>query len=139
MGVSTDAILAFGFDLGEELPESLMGDNEHFDFDEWFESQVFDVSPPDHEDYQRDWPEYWQAKRSAIAALPYEVITHCSYDYPMYFLAARGSDTRAKRGYPAGVSTPDVAPATIEAMRKFCDDYGIQWERPRWMIFSLWG
>lgn len=138
MGISTNAILAFGFDLGEELPESLLGDSEYFDFEEWFASNKFSEAEPPHGDYDRDWPDYWRRKREAIAALPYDVISHCSGDYPMYFLAARGTDLTASRGYPAKVVMPEISSDAIEAMRQFCTEAGIEWKEPDWHIFSMW-
>jgi hypothetical protein len=54
----------------------------------------------------------------------------------MYFLAVRGTSTRASRGYPEVVNTdsPNYA-----AMKEFCERYSIQWQEPQWHIFSLWG
>jgi len=66
-------------------------------------------------------------------------VTHCSYDYPMHFLALRGTKTRAARGYPQAVTAEAPSPEQIAAMRQFCEQYGIEWHEPAWHIFSLWG
>ncbi len=40
MGVSTNAILAFGINLGEDLPDAFTADEgESFDFEEWLQKR----------------------------------------------------------------------------------------------------
>jgi hypothetical protein len=148
MGVSTDAILAFGFNLldEEESLAALFGeqskddDGEAFEFDDWIARQAGATYPEGHSGINS--PEYraYAAKRdAAIAACPVEIITHCSYDSPMYFLALRGTETRAWRGSPKAVETPPPAPEQIDAMLAFCVSHRIEWKEPAWHIFSLWG
>ncbi len=149
MGVSTDAIPAFGFDLGDEEDSSLASrfgepekgdDEESFDFDEWIARKAGAIYPVGHSGIKSPkYEEYWAKRNAAIAACPVEVITHCSYDYPMYFLAIRGSESRARRGYPQRVADSDPSPEMIIAMRSFCDVHGIAWQEPAWHIFSMWG
>lgn len=138
MGTSTDAILAFGFDLGEELPEALTAMPE--DEDDSWEFEAWAAARAGLEPWSESRPDdYWERRRAAIAATPYDLITHYSYDYPMYFLAARGTEVRAYRGTPKEIDTPEIPSATIDAMRAFCAEFGIEWQEPRWHIFSLWG
>jgi hypothetical protein len=149
MGVSTDAILAFGFDLGDAEDMSLAErfgaaerdeDEEDFDFDDWIARQAGAIYPAGHSGI--DSPEYraYSEKRdAAIAACPVEVITHCSYDYPMHFLALRGTERKAWRGHPVKVETPAPDASRLAAMRAFCEQHGIEWQEPAWHIFSLWG
>lgn len=147
MGTSTDAILAFGFDLGECEDEGIaamfrveLEGDEIFDFDEWLATRAGAVYPEGHSGI--DSPEYQTysaARKLAIDRCPVELVTHCSYDYPMYFLALRGSETRAWRGSPKAVSTPQPTQEQIDAMRSFCVDIGLPWQEPAWHIFSLWG
>jgi hypothetical protein len=131
MGGSTDAIIAFGFDLGEELPESLMtdaDDGESFDWWNWLDIYL---GLGEEENYN--------VRSNARKSFPVEFITHCSYDYPMYFLAARGTKQVATRGHPTEVKMAEETPEQIQAMRDFCSKFGIQWREPSWQIFSLWG
>ena len=151
MGVSTHAILAFGFDLGEAEDKSLAErfgaapdddeDGESFEFDDWIARQAGAIYPEGHSGI--DSPEYRaysEARDAAIAACPVEIITLCSYDYPMYFLALRGKKQRAWRGSPVVVDTTAAPDAyRIASMRKFCEEHGIDWQEPQWHIFSLWG
>lgn len=144
MGVSTDAILAFGFDLGDDedvsLAERFGADSEDFDFGDWIAAQAGAVYPEGHSGIESpEYTAYWETRQAAIEACPVEVITHCSYDYPMYFLAVRGTESRAWRGHPQAVTTGEVAPEKVAAMREFCEKHGIEWKEPRWHIFSLWG
>lgn len=133
MGTSANAILAFGFDLGEELPEALTHiDPEDDDADGWeFDQWIVERLGLADQDYD--------VRRSAVQAFPFDLITHCSYDYPMYFLAARGTEQVARRGYPTAVAMKEATPEQVQAMRDFCAEFGIEWSEPQWQIFSLWG
>lgn len=144
MGTSTDAIIAYGFDLGaeEDLPEhlsALLCKHEH------------EVEPALAEDHGLNWPA-WQAgggyaayeaaQNAVLKQIPIDLIAHCSGEYTMYFLAARGSNQKARRGYPQALEPADLnadkfAPA-VDAMRAFCDRHGIEWQEPKWHIFSWW-
>jgi hypothetical protein len=146
MGTSTDAILAFGFDLGEqeELPDALLAacrddDEGGFAFDSLVAKEIGLVEPT-HGNYEApEWPAHWKAKREAEAAYPLDLIGHCSGDYRMWFLAVRGTEQRARRGSPVAINELPQPPADrIEAMRAFCEGYGIEWQEPRWYIFSDW-
>lgn len=149
MGVSTNAILAFGFDLGVESTDELsqlfrpgveLEEDESFEFDDWIATQAGAVYPEGHGGIDsNEYTDYWKKSKAAIAACPVEVITHCSYDCPMYFLALRGSQSTALRGYPVAVTTPVPPAEQVSAMRAFCDQHGIKWQEPSWHIFSLWG
>lgn len=146
MGVSTDAILAYGFDLGEgddgesswmeKLASEQPQDGDEvaaFEFDEWV-GRSFKES-----DYS-DFDAYYNARRDAINACPFDLIMHQSYDYPAYFLAVRGTEQRASRGYPSEISTDkEITLSAVATMRLFCITYGIEWKEPQWHIFSMWG
>src|SRR3990172_5744891 len=126
MSVSTDAILAFGFDLGddedESLAERLGADRDDFDFDEWIAEQAGAVYPNGHAGINSpEYQGYSAARKAAIEACPVEVIMHCSYDCPMHFLALRGTEQRAWRGHTVVVKTTTAPDSDrIASMRKFC-------------------
>lgn len=132
MGVSTDGILVFGIDLGEEELEFLH-DFEN-DFDEFLHSLsgLPDYGEPGH-DYVKD--------RDFVNSYPVDLVWHCSYQYPMYILAIRGTETTAARGYPQKIdpSSLVVANEKIEFLKKFCETYGIEWQEPKWYLCSMWG
>ncbi len=141
MGQSTDAIIAFGFDLGEEIPESLselMSQHEH-DPDQAL-AEDYGIALPEYAP-GCDYKAYAAAMESALAGLKIDLIAHCSGDYPMYFLAARGSNKRASRGNPTALSENDFLINHLlekDAMRAFCDRHGVEWQEPKWHIFSMW-
>lgn len=89
--------------------------------------------------YSPEYQSYLTKHKAAIEACPVEVVTHCSIEYPMYFLALRGTAKSANRGSPVAVTTPTPAAEQIESLRAFCDQHGIKWQEPAWYIFSLWG
>lgn len=142
MGQSTDAIIAFGFDLGEELPESLQ------DLMEEHESEIDVVLATDAgvelPSYESgcDYSAYSAAHDSALAGIKISLIEHCSGEYPMYFLAARGSNKRAHRGHPTSVSPEDLNgrrfDECVAQMKLFCERHDIEWQEPEWHIFSMW-
>ena len=148
MGQSTDAILAFGFDLGEELPDRLLEaggsyEDEGADGFEWQKvaASLAGLAPPAEEwseETKAQWREHWAACRAAEAAHPLTIIDHCSGDYPMRFLAVNGTCQRASRGNPHAIEIPPIDPSSIEALRSFCETFGIEWREPKWHIFSMW-
>lgn len=144
MGVSTDAIIAFGFDLGEELPESLeqLLSDADGEIDEALAADMGLTLP----NYDAVGYEAWSAARDeATAQLKIDLISHCSGDYPMYFLAVRGSDKKARRGFPTALCFQNLGSdefqsnGSIDALRSFCERHSIEWQEPQWYIFSMWG
>lgn len=139
MGQSTDAILAFGVDLGES--GSFPWDDSGDDFETWWAAQN-GVSEPE-EEYSESTKglhqEYWERKRKLEKQCPVELITHCHSDSPMYVLALRGTKTEANRGYPEPlpyiITTPNP-----EGLVKFAQKYNIKLDKaPQWLLFSYWG
>lgn len=125
MGVSTDGILVFGIDLGEELPEFL----EEFE-DTWWD---FTDSISGETDYK---------KRSAFRdKFPVDLVRYCSYEYPMYILAVNGTETTVSRGYVEEIDPQQltVEAEKIAALKNFCEEYGIEYSEPKWLLCSMWG
>ncbi len=112
MGQSTDAILAYGVDFGEEIPD-------------WLRA-LAGVDPAD-ESSQQDL-ETWAESHGL------ELITHCHYDCPMYVLAVTGTQVRAWRGSPQKI-TSLVGPmcGTWAILTRAGAP------APGWLLFSVWG
>lgn len=142
MGVSTDAIIAFGFDLGEETPSFLKpnGDDESsIEFEEFVTNEA-GINYPDGFRYGTpEYTAYSEARDAALKACPVDVVMHCSYDYPMYFLAVRGTEVNASRGNPKKVEQQQIDFTAVGAMREWCKNHGVEWQEPAWHIFSMWG
>lgn len=136
MGQSTDALIAFGFDLGEDL--------EAFEHLEGFEDD-----PDDFIEKAMGIPEYGDPTRPSYdeveklrQAYPVELIRHCSCDYPMYFLAVTGTKKLASRGSPVVIDTLNMAVPLdrFNAFMAWCVEHGIDVPEgdPRWYLFSDW-
>lgn len=134
MGVSTDGILVFGFEIGEEGDEPDFLAEHNGDFEEFLHSVsgLPRWGEPGHS---------FAAFREFEKGFPIELVSHCSYEYPMYILAVNGTKKKASRGYPEVISPEEliISDEKIEAFKKFCDDYGIEWQEPKWLLCSMWG
>lgn len=139
MGVSTDGILVFGIDLDEELPEQWQ-EYEDFDFNEMVAEDA-DVWPWRKDMTEDEKTEYWSTFNKAVNACPVELVTHCSYEYPMYILAVRGFAYNAKRGYPQEITSEDmnVPKDKIDAMKLWMEEHELEWSEPKWLLCSVWG
>ena len=117
MGVSTDAILVFGFSCGEEGSE----DNEKV--------RAF----MDSED---GWEKIEALQRKTDA----EIVEHCSTGCPMYVIGTKID--QANRGYPVAVN-PAKLKATkkdLEAIRALCKALGVTFseKKCKWWLCSYW-
>ena len=143
MGVSTDAKIAFGINLGEELPENFteeIQEGDSFDFDEWW---LNENSFPAWKEGMSDTEstKYWADRAAMIDTCPVELILHCSYDYAEYILAVRGTHLSASRGYPEAFNPANltVTDKQRDELKAFAKAQGIAWQSPKWFLFSLWG
>lgn len=127
MGTSTDAILCFGFPVGEEdQPHEWLEDCEG-DFDKFLNklSGMPEYGEPGHSfDDQRKFRE----------SCPAEMVMHCSYDYPMYILCVQGTETRAWRGSPKEVPNLYVYEGDISAFKSWCEANEIEYQDPKWYL-----
>lgn len=134
MGVSTDADIAFGIDLGEDIQYGLPWFNEAEDEndDNWEWDEAF---------------EEWCDKEFGEGNAPFEIVLHCSYDYSMYILALKGTHLSASRGYaeefdPAKL-LEEVPKDRVQMFKDLVEKYNIKGENdvtePSWLLFSLWG
>jgi hypothetical protein len=130
MGVSTDAIIVYGLDIGEDLHGmpfySEEKDEEGWAYDEQFEEWV---------------------KKEFGDECPFEILIHCSYDYPMYIFALKETYLSASRGYSQEFDPQQLQEKLTEEKKKHFTDviekYNIKGENgetePSWLLFSLWG
>lgn len=129
MGVSSDGILYFGFQVGgeDEKPEWF---GEYEDFDDWLIGQS---------DVSEDAP--YEIRKKIIEACPAEMQLFCSYDYPMYVLGIRGAEHRAYRGdiVEIGPAELSVDQIKVDAFKGWCIANGIEWQEPKWLLCSMYG
>jgi hypothetical protein len=119
MGVSTNAYLTFGIDLGESvdwmhLADSLLGEDHGWDVD-------------------RD-PE------EILDQLGLCLKRHCSLESPMFIVSAAGHFT-AWRGEPTKVDPgelPTATPDQLAALKRVAKAAGVK-DEPAWLLYSMWG
>lgn len=148
MGTSTDAILAFGYDLGDSPDFGLDEDSVPTWYDDEIEGfadaatrRLLDASGFT-ERYEDDRPGYDDREREALAALGVEVVQHCSDSAPEWILAAKV--ITAPRGYPEVISLPDLADNLArweERLAWAVDSLQLKVPdgRPEWLLASDWG
>lgn len=131
MGQSTDGILVFGVDLGEELPEKLQDLLDEFDGDfDTFLCKRGGIPSYGEEGHS------FQVSRAFVETQPVTLVTHCSGEYPMYILGARASYQSASRGY-ANEATMTLSPESVVALTAFLAEFEVE-EEPKWLLASYW-
>lgn len=112
MGVSTDAYLAFGVDLGEEGIDQLR--------------EKYPEAFPDDED------------DTAFEMSGLELIQHCHCNAPMWILAVAGTRFRATRGNPLAFQVGEIfTPEGIDRLKEVVSALGDPPEgEPSWLLFS---
>jgi hypothetical protein len=151
MGVSTDGILFYGywFEEGMEFPWS---DDEELDWESYVATRrgaTYDAESPEYfEQYQR--------QQEVIKSLPVTLGTHCSGEYPMWYLAIKASEQVARRGSPKSINPHAMAafggnlprlstPSWNDQLIAFADEFKLP--RPGqdgaseigWWLASYWG
>lgn len=132
MGQSTNAMLFFGFHVGDEdeLPEWLEFTEEIEDFDAWL---AMKAGLPKGGTYAE--------QRKIAAGCPADLFTHCSSDHPMYILGVRGAELIAHRGFPTEMSAThlEISQGKILRFKGWCAANNIPYEEPKWWLCSYWG
>lgn len=129
MGTSTDAILVYGVPLDEgDLPWKT--DDGEGDWEDWLLRLAGFT--------ETNWRVngYWERKRAALAAFPFDIVPHCSCDYPMYILTIRGTATTANRGFPEKIEA--LEPKDPSELLAFCAEHGMKHGEPGWWLCSMW-
>ena len=120
MGVSTNAYLFFGVDLGEELPESIL----KFQTDDSGEYEALEA--------------FCDKMNEKYPGLDMGCDYHCHYDSPMYFLYLW--KVVAWRGYPQQIDFRKlhVPVERFDLFEKVLAEAGIK-ATPDTMLASFWG
>jgi len=151
MGMSSDAIICFGIALEEEQEYPW---DEYEEIEEWWLHEVLGYKHPfeiyDSEGNYIDgirpdeatMKKYYNAESAVYnkSPLPIELVTHCSYEYPMYIVALPGTKLRAYRGDPKRVEMRRVPEEEKRILTDFCDRHEIEYSgKPCWWLASLFG
>jgi hypothetical protein len=139
MGISSDGILVYGIDFGEEMPNPEWEEHdEEFDLDDLIAEEA--GLPVWRENMtNQESTEYWAKKRELVAACPVEMVYYCSYDYSMHILAIRGTRLKASRGYAEEVPTFEVDAEKKDAFKQWCESHGVEYSEPKWLLCSMYG
>lgn len=160
MGQSTNATLAYGYDLGSEEGWKIEGLGEYGEFPEldWYDPEDedgdgFQEAAEKHllaelAGFSERWFKgnegYFDREKAAKARVGVQFDTHCSGDYPMFLLA-----TKVITVYRGDVKDIDMAALAVEPEMNGWDEklrvalgtLGITptQEKPRWLLCSYWG
>lgn len=126
MGISSDGILVYGIQLKEEF---------------------FDDSFSDDEDIENEdagglsgakllsWMQYHNKPVDDII-----LVTHCSYDYPMYILGINETECTAWRGSPVKIKSLSIDPEWDIKIKSFIKKYKIKTTKSiGWWLCSIYG
>lgn len=136
MGESTDAILAYGYNLGGEDPGYTF---KEFDQDDYRVRLDWYDEDNDFEGFN------WQAEKrlKEVGVEGIEIVLHCSYEVMSYILAAH--HVIASRGYPEDIDfetlkTMAVVEAWDNKLKQACEALGITFNvKPGWILASMRG
>jgi hypothetical protein len=161
MGMSTKAILAYGYDLGGDSSEwKVEGAGEYGELPDldWYDPDDEDgdgfetvaitrllASVADFtEEWEPDAEGYFDRQREAEARVGVEVRTHCSGDYPGFILATkvitvyRGDVEQIDPAWMATAPGEGDWDAKLAAAIEALGITPLQ-EQPRWLLCSYWG
>jgi hypothetical protein len=155
MGTSTDGQLCFGISFEEDFEFPWKTEEDNNDIDAWWlivSGFKASFSPYDSSGNYKDSIIVGDPRINAYHTevrewneenpLPVELVYHCSYDYPMFILAVKGTMTSASRGYPCEINPDElkVSDEKIAELKGFCEKYNIETDdEPKWWLSSLWG
>ena len=150
MGVSTDAMLVYGYVWDDEC-ELYPGADE----DEWEEVVLRKRGVPNPWDSHESTPGWvqdhraeldaWSAAKKFVAAeFGVDIDQHGSDQWAVPIVKISGAGRRAARGYPEEMTSGDLAVGEDwdEKLTAFCDEVGIdvsEAKGPGWFLLSWWG
>ena len=150
MGTSTDGILAYGFDLGEdfgfdwddESPRPAWTESD--DYEAWnvvlLAAHGFTEPEPDWGTDREAWQAWDERKGAALEEIGVEFVMHCSEQCTMWILAAEHYENA--RGFPVEIPNLDVPDNADERLAWATDVLGLtkfQGQQPKWLLASWWG
>jgi len=128
----TDAYVFYGFDFFDG--EGGLGERPTWGFEPEFND---DEDPISWADWSRA-DKLSEEIKTRIADLHIRIDSHCSCDYPIYFICTEESFMRANRGYPKTLQLA-TGPTATKRIKEACALLDIHYEEPRWWLASYWG
>lgn len=167
MGVSTDAVLFWGYCWGEEDVDIFQGavpDDAEWEqvvlarrgfVNPWDAARDLDTCLPGERYEQKQarakvWTDanraeidaWYEAKNAVAAEFGVEVGSHCSGECPMPYLTVPAARILAHRGYAKAINgLPTADPEWRAKLDRFVAEFGIKkpHPEPRWWLVSYWG
>jgi hypothetical protein len=129
VGISSDGLVWFG----------VASDDESRPFDEDVLASLAGIEPNEDGEYE-EIEDLEEVVSETLGYYDCELVTHCSYDYPMYGIALKSLRFRAWRGYPMEFTPKRPTKRQIEKLKQAMEAVG--WEgndEPGWQLASLLG
>lgn len=137
MSQSTDATLAYGYDLGEIfVPEENEDDD---DVESYLMNKLRAAVGFTEKWIQGVGEDYWNRHREATKKTGVYIDIHCSCEYPMYALVIPESITIASRGDPQKINTLDIGEDWNTRLAWADEKLGLGFaDKPSWLLYSTW-
>lgn len=142
MGQSTDAILAYGFEIHSPDEGWLTHEpDEHIEAQSWYKTECFEECAEAGDECDCE-PDLGEILTLALKGTPLSVVSHCHRDYPVWMIVAHS--IRAWRGDPKYL---DLTALTNQA-NGWSTQFNHLWQKlgitptqvePRWILASDWG
>lgn len=144
MGVSTDGILFFGFDLGEDEENEWPWEEEDEDWENaYLKRKGFETVPftADGSPGRSKYESYYEKRKELLKECACTIGHHCSDSYGMRYVALKDHNMYAWRGEPKEVPPQFlmVSNEEVSKLKEFCEFMGIEWRTPKWYLASYWG
>lgn len=132
MGMWSKSTLAFGIDLGEDIPDLLylseIGDDEGRD--EEFKNKESDIA---------NFFDSWKESKGEEFEFPFEILTYGDYNHLNYFLAY---DQSIQHGYSINPKIVKFIEIDVEKIKKMIEKNGFGESgniSPNWCMLSFYG
>lgn len=126
MGVSTDAILFYGFPLDDE-------DKQFEDGYPW-EREYKEICDFIAEKYGYKGDDNWGFADKLKVIIGY----HCCEEEEMYYIAIEESIIKANRGFPKEISNLNIKPNWDKQLQEFYSKLKIKVDKSKWWMVSNW-
>lgn len=117
MGTSAEAILVWGFDLGDESE---------------LDSEVYDKIQLSRDE---EWSE-WEALEKKTGA---SLIHYCVADYPCWIVGVTDTKVLAFEGSPQEIKSLEVPAGAQESLDAIARALGIEPHSGTWLLAAYWG
>jgi hypothetical protein len=133
MSVSTDANLYYGIQLEEgiNLPWA--------DIDYWEDFYIKKMGY-EHSGPSKEFIKFWNIKNCLLNEQPCAISSHCSCEYPMYYIYIKESELYASRGYPCEIPEGHLYTKAVwnRQLEEFCKIMELPYSKPSWWLSSMW-